>query len=145
MRRHFIGATLVTVLSLLQLITALHAQRAQSQQVQQALVPPEIRTTIIKAIGVLPETVEVALFDNILTVLGINSNMNESTHGGRDNEANAIAPIVAKALSGNEKFKNLTTIRVQYVIRSASGAETKNVDIIDFRKTPSGTFEFHKT
>ena len=145
MLRHFVGATLVTLLSLLQLITALHAQIAPSQQAQQALVPPEIRTTIIKTIGALPETVEIVVSGNILTVLRINSDMNESTHGGRDNEANAIAPIVAKALSGNEKFKNLTTIRVQYVVRSASGAETKIIDIIDFRKTPSGTFEFHKT
>ncbi len=69
MLRHFVGATLVTLLSLLQLITALHAQIAPSQQAQQALVSPEIRTTIIKTIGALPETVEIAVSGNILTVL----------------------------------------------------------------------------
>ena len=34
MLRHFVGVTLVTLLSLLQLITALHAQIAPSQQAQ---------------------------------------------------------------------------------------------------------------
>ena len=145
MLNHLVGATLIALLLLIQFNSTLHAQLAPSQQVQQVSVPPEVRTTIIRTIGAIPETVDIALSGSIVTVLRINSNMNQSTHGGRDNEANAIAPIVAKALSGSEKFKNLTTIRVQYVIRSASGTDTKIVDTIDFRKSPSGVFEFHKT
>jgi hypothetical protein len=145
MSNHLVGATLIALLLLTQFNSTLHAQLTSSQQVQQVSVPPEVRTTIIRTIGAIPETVDIALSGSIVTILRINSNMNQSTHGGRDNEANAIAPIVAKALSGSEKFKNLTTIRVQYVIRSASGTDTKIVDTIDFRKSPSGVFEFHKT
>ena len=145
MLSHLVGATLIALLLLTQFNSTLHAQLAPSQQAQQVSVPPEIRMTIIRTIGAIPETVDIALSGSIVTVLRINSNMNQSTHGGRDNEANAIAPIVAKALSGSEKFKNLTTIRVQYVIRSASGTDTKIVDTVDFRKSPSGVFEFHKT
>ena len=145
MLSHLVGATLIALLLLTQFNSTLHAQLAPPQQLQQVSVPPEVRTTIIRTIGAIPETVDIALSGSIVTVLRINSNMNQSTHGGRDNEANAIAPIVAKALSGNEKFKNITTIRVQYVIRYASGTDTKIVDTVDFRKSPSGVFEFHKT
>ncbi|MGE5852858.1 MAG: hypothetical protein ACM35E_06920 [Deltaproteobacteria bacterium] len=140
MLRILIGATLIALLSLAQFNTALYAQQAQ-----QASVPAEIRMNIIGTIGAKPETVEIAQVGNIITVLRINSYMNESTHGGRDNEANAIAPIVAKDISGNEKSKNVNTIRVQYVIRSASGTTNKIIDTIDFRKSPSGNFELHKT
>ena len=143
LKRH-LGAVLIALFSFLAQSSAiLHAQLPPPQE--QPSVLAEIRTTIIRTIGAQPETVEIAVTENNLTVLRINSNMNESTHGGRDNEANAIAPIVSKAISGRVEFKNLSTIRVQYVVRSAPGAASKIVDTIDFRKTPSGVFEFHKT
>ena len=71
--------------------------------------------------------------------------MNNSTHGGRDNEANVIGPIVSKAIVGAPEFKSLHTVRVQYVVRPDSGGSTKVIDSIDFRKSPVGSFEFHKT
>ncbi|MFZ1951508.1 MAG: hypothetical protein WB037_21765 [Pseudolabrys sp.] len=143
LKRQF-GAALIALFSFLAPSSAtLHAQMSPPQE--QPSVLAEIRTAIIRSIGAQPETVEIAVAGNILTVLRINSNMNDSTHGGRDNEANAIAPIVSKAISGGPEFKNLTTIRVQYVIRSGPGAASKIIDTIDFRKAPSGSFEFHKT
>jgi hypothetical protein len=68
-----------------------------------------------------------------------------ATHSGPDNEASAIAPIVVNAVAGRLEFKNLTTTRVQYVVQSAPGTTSKVIDTVDFRKSPSGTFEFHKT
>ena len=105
----------------------------------------EARTKIVRMIGAAPSAVEIAQTGSVITVLRINSGLNEGTHAGRDNEASAIAPIVADAVAGKSEFKDLTTIRVQYVIRSAPGGTSKIVDTVDFRKTPSGTFEFHKT
>ncbi|HZP78896.1 MAG TPA: hypothetical protein VFB45_22355 [Pseudolabrys sp.] len=110
-----------------------------------SLVTDQLRTTIAKTIGAQADSVEIAVRESTLTVLRVNSNMNQSTHGGRDNEANAIGPIVAKAIAGSPDFKNLHTIRVQYVIRSTPGTTDKVIDTIDFRETPSGSFEFHKT
>ena len=94
LKRHF-GAALIALFSFLAPSSAtLHAQMSPSQE--QPSVLAEIRTAIIQSIGAQPETVEIAVAGNILTVLRINSNMNDFTHGGRDNEANAIAPIVSK-------------------------------------------------
>ena len=114
-------------------------------QAQQSPLFAEIQAKIVRTIGAAPLTVEIMQTGSIITVLRINSNMNEATHSGRDNEASAIAPIVADAVAGKSEFKNLTTIRVQYVIQSAPGTTSKVVDTVDFRKSPSGTFEFHKT
>ena len=105
----------------------------------------EARANIVRTIGATPSAVEIGQTGSVITVLRINSGLNKGTHAGRDNEASAIAPIIADALTGKPEFKDLTTIRVQYVIRSAPGGTSKVIDTVDFRKTPSGTFEFHKT
>jgi hypothetical protein len=146
MSKYLCSLGLVTAFLLLALPEAmLYAQESASQSTPHAPILAYIRKSVIRTIGAQESTVNVIVRGNILTVARVNSNMNESTHGGRDNEANAIAPIVAKAISGKFEFKNLTTIRVQYVIRPTSSATEKIVDTIDFRKAPSGLFEFHKT
>ena len=105
----------------------------------------EARAKIVRTIGAVPSAVEIGQTGSVITVLRINSGLNKGTHAGRDNEASTIAPIIADALTGKPEFKDLTTIRVQYVIRSAPGGTSKVIDTVDFRKTPGGTFEFHKT
>jgi hypothetical protein len=95
--------------------TIVHAQTSTAQQAPRLSVFADIRSSTIRAVGAQIETVEVTAGGAILTVLRVNSNLNESTHAGRDNEANVIASIVAKAISDNPEFQNLTTIRVQYV------------------------------
>ena len=82
---------------------------------------------------------------NLLIILRVNSNMNESTHAARDNEATAIASVVSKAISGKPKFSDVHTIRVQYAIRSVPGRDSSVVDAVDFRKDPQGVFQFHRT
>lgn len=146
MLRHHLGAALIALFSLLpQSSETLQAQAASLQEMQQPTALAEIKTSIVRTVGAQAETVDLAVTENILTVWRINSNMNESTHGGRDNEANAIAPIVSKAISGTPEFKNINTIRVQYLARSTPSGASKIIDTIDFRKAPSGLFEFHKT
>lgn len=106
----------------------------------------DLKTKIVRNIGAQPETVEIGVAGNIVTVLRVNSNMNQSSHAGRDNEANAIAPLVAEViLATPELNKNVHTIRVQYVSRRAAGGADTVIDTVDFRKTPSGSFEFHQT
>lgn len=145
MLRHHLGAALIALFSLLPQSSATLRAQVPSQGMQQATVLAEIKTSIIRTVGAQAETIDIAVTGNILTVLRINSNMNESTHAGRDNEANAITPIVSKAISGAPEFNKINTIRVQYLARSAPGAASKIIDTIDFRKAPSGVFEFHKT
>jgi hypothetical protein len=146
MLRHHLGVTLIALFSLLSQSNAtLQAQAPLSKETSKSTVLAQIRTTIIRTVGAQAKTVDIAVTENILTVLRINSNMNDATHGGRDNEANAIAPIASKAISETVEFKNINTIRVEYVVRSAPDAATKVIDTIDFRKGPSGVFEFHRT
>ena len=45
------------------------------------------------------KTVEIILTDAVLTVLRVNSNQNDLSHAGRNNEATAIAVIASKAMS----------------------------------------------
>jgi hypothetical protein len=105
----------------------------------------ELRATIVQTIGAQPESVEIVVSGSPFTVLRVNSNMNEATHAGRDNEANVVGQIVSKAVAGSPAFKKFHTIRVQYVTRSKPGATLKVVDTVEFRKSPSGSFQFHAT
>jgi hypothetical protein len=104
----------------------------------------DIRSSIIRAIGAQDQTVEVGTTVTIFTVSCVNSNMNASTHAGRDNEATAIASIVSKAISEKPELSKLIVIRVQYVARAAPGG-MEVIDAVEFRKNPSGVFEFHRT
>jgi hypothetical protein len=133
----YLCAVLIALSSLLfQSNAPLHAQAPSP-------IPRQLQATISRTIGAQDGSVEITVSGNIITVLRINSNMNQSTHGSRGNEANAIAPIMSKAIAASPALKTLHTIRVQYVIRSAPAAD-KVIDTIDFRKDPSGSFEFHK-
>ena len=116
---------------------------APYQHVQQSTLA-DIRTAIVRSIGAQDQTVEITLTDKVLMVLRLNSNMNEATHAGRDNEATAIASIVSTAIKGKPEFDNLVALRVDYVARSAGG-ESKVIDSVEFREDPIGDFRFHRT
>lgn len=100
--------------------------------------------SIVKVIGAEAKIVKVTSSSGILLVARVNSNMNGSTHEGRNNEAKVIAPLVAKEIDGNPKFENFTIIRVEYVVRSSPAMKSKIVDSVEFRKGPDGVFDFHQ-
>src|SRR5579859_4615551 len=122
---------------------ALRAQVSTSQEAQRAVLDG-LRTSIIRSIGAQAPTVEIAVSDKVFTVLRVNSNMNRSTHAGRDNEAAAIATIVSEAIVGKHEFDSLVTLRVDYLDRSTSG-ESKVIDSVEFREDSAGRFRFHRT
>ena len=75
---------------------------------------------------------------NILIITRVNSNMNNATHGGRDNEATAIAGVVSKAIVGKPEFKRLfISLQVQYLAREAGDKAGKIIDTIEYRETPA--------
>jgi hypothetical protein len=142
MLRSVVFASLMTAL----VILAVQTDRLSAQ----ADPPPNnalldtVRASIVQAIGAQDRTVEVRAAGNIVTVLRVNSNMNESGHGGRNNEAAAIAAVISKSLSDNSEFRNVITIRVQYVNRY-DAAESRVIDTVEFRKDPKGVFQLHVT
>jgi hypothetical protein len=124
-------------------ITAARAQTAPS--VAKLDTPANIQAAIVKTIGAEEKTVEVTHSGNILVVARVNSNMNASTHAGRNNEAKVIGSLVEKRIADEPEFKKVVTIRVEYLVRSAPTAKSKVVDIVEFRKGPDGVFDFHQT
>ena len=112
-----------------------------STQSQDALLG-SVRDALKKAIAV-DGTVEVSMKGNVRNVSLVNSSLNKTGHSARNNEAARIGPIVSEAISGKADANNIHTIRTQYLARSKTGA--KVVDIIDFRKDASGSFQFHAT
>jgi hypothetical protein len=123
----------------------LHAQVSQTQSTQQSAVLADIQKSVIRTIGAQENTTEVAVMGNILIITRVNSNMNNATHGGRDNEATAIAGVVSKAIVGKPEFNSIISLRVQYLAREAGDKTGNVIDTIEFRADPSGKFQFHKT
>jgi hypothetical protein len=126
------------------LLILIQGNLTASAQTSSAVIN-QLRATIVQTIGAQPESVEIVMNGSMFTVLRVNSNMNESTHAGRDNEANVIGQLASKAIAGSPAFRKLHTIRVQYVTRAKPGAAVKLVDSIEFRRSPGGSFEFHAT
>jgi hypothetical protein len=122
-----------------------HAQVSQTQNAQQNAVLADIQKSVIRTIGAQDNTVEVAVMGNILIVARVNSNMNSSTHGGRDNEATAIADVVSQAIFGKPEFNGIVSLRVQYIAREATDENARVIDTIEFREDPNNKFQFHKT
>ena len=130
------------VITLLFLVTIFHlAAKAQSPD----STPQAIRTAIIQAIGADERSVEVSITHNVFRVSRVNSSLNQTTHGARDGEASRIATLVAKMIAGNTAYKNIHTIRVLYVAKLKPGGYEKVIDTADFRRDPSGVFQFHTT
>ena len=126
--------------------TVAFAQTPSSgNDVQRTAILENIKKFVIQTIGAQETTVEVTISGNILIVARVNSKLNDTTHGGRNNEAIAIAPVVTKAIEGNPEFKTVHTIRVQYLVRRKVGEKDKVLDTVDFRKDPNGKFQFHET
>ena len=120
------------------------AINAQTSTSRDAMLE-SIRASLIQAIGGQDNAVEVSIARNILMISCINSSLNQSSHGVRDNEASTIAPIVSRTIAGKPEFKNIHTIRVLYVVRLKQGSHENIIDTIDFRKDPGGGFQFHTT
>ncbi len=103
----------------------------------------DARSLIIRTIGAEENSVVMVTTEKAVTVERINSNMNGSSHGGRDNEAIVIGPIVSQAIADKPEFKSVVAIRVQYVHRTSS--KDRIVDTIEFRRDAGGNFQFHQT
>jgi hypothetical protein len=103
----------------------------------------DARSLIIRTIGAEEGSVVIVRTEKTVTVERINSNMNGSSHGGRDNEAIVIGPIISQAIADKPEFKGVVVIRVQYMQRTS--AKDKIVDTIEFRKDAGGKFQFHQT
>ena len=124
--------------------TTTFAQKSPTP-LQQTTISKNIQTSVIRSIGAQENTVEIDTSPKIFTVKRVNSNMNMSTHEGRNSEAKEIASSVAAGLLDQLEFKEIITIRVEYLARSAAADESKTVDSVEFRKGLDGVFDFHQT
>ena len=119
-----------------------HAQ-APPNQASGPGVLTDIRSAVVRLIGAQDKEVEIKMAGKVLVVMRVNSNMNAGTHAGRDNEAQAIVAAVAKGLAEKPELGSLVAVRVEYVTRSRW--RSRVVDRVEFRRDPSGRFQFHQT
>ena len=148
MLRRWLIAGIVALFSMpIQFTLTMHAQGPTTEDVKRLSVLVDIRESVIRSIGGAPETVDVSMAGKVLTVARINSNLNRSSHAGRDNEAKAIARIVFEFIFGKPEFGGLVAIRVQYEMRSVIFRRTHIlvVDTVNFRAGPDGRFQFDQT
>ena len=144
MAKHILAFSLFSALLLIAHTTVAPAQTTPSAARADTL--GNIQAAGNKAIGAQVKTVEVTTSGDVLVVARVNSNMNASTHEGRNNEAKEIASIVARSIGDKAKFRTVNTIRVDYMVRAAASPTTgKVVDSVEFRKGPDGVFDFHQT
>ena len=135
----------LTAWSMVLALMALAAGKAPAQMPQQNPILQDIRASIVRTIGVQDSSVEAEIKGNILTVLRVNSELNQVSHAARNSEASAIGSVVSKAIADKPDYKNIHTIRVQYVSRASAGSRSKIIDTVDFRKNPNGNFPMHTT
>jgi hypothetical protein len=143
MAKHILAFSLVCGVLLIADQTVAPAQTAPSAARADTL--GNIQAAVSRAIGAQVKTVEVTTNGDVLVVARVNSNMNASTHEGRNNEAKEIASIVARSIGDKSKFRTVSTIRVDYMIRATITPTSKVVDSVEFRKGPDGVFDFHQT
>ncbi len=143
MLRYLFAISIAVLALVTQANTTLHAQTTSAQEQERLSTLVDIRKSVVHSMGATDQTVEVIVERNVLIVLRVNSNMNESTHAGRDNEATAIASIASKAISGKAAFKDVVSLQVRYVIRE--GSSDKAIDTVEFREDANGNFQHHQT
>ena len=59
----------------------------------------DIRASMVRTIGVQDDSLEAAISGNILTVLRVNSELNQFSHAARNGGASAIGSVVSKAVA----------------------------------------------
>jgi hypothetical protein len=137
MSRSTVNASII----FLSILTAQVSARAQTTQ-EDAFFN-KTRMMIVKTIGAQDTAVELSGTPHYLVVLRVNSNMNDASHEGRNNEASAIASVVSKELGGQSVHGSVSAIRVEYIIRYGQSGGMKTIDTVEFRKNSKGIFEIH--
>ena len=123
----------------------MQAQTSATHNDQQRAFIENLRTSVVRTIGAQENQVEAGIKGKILVVSRINSNLNEATHGARNNEASAIASVVSKALADKPEYNYIIAIRVEYMARNTPQGRGKAIDTVEFRKNPDGAFQTHIT
>lgn len=138
--------TFRSVLTACSIVLALAAAvKAVAQAPQQNGFLEDIRGSIVRTVELPNNSVEVAIRGNVLVVLRVNSELNRVSHSARNSDASAIGAVVSKAIADKSEYKNIHTIRVQYINRTTTGGHSKVIDTVDFRKSPTGNFPLHAT
>ena len=100
-------------------------------------------TQLSQALGAPPTSVEVSRSTNVLTILRINTPMNNSTRADRNSKAGRIAAAISESRKGLPDYAKILAINVDYVERLEKTAKGELVDRIELRMNAKGPFEVH--
>ena len=111
----------------------------------QPTTPASIQVQLTNDLAAPPASVEVSESAFLVTILRINTPLNEATHALRNQEAEKIALMVSPAIKGLANAEKIIGIHVEYVKRSGASKHAKLVDRVEFRESPDGSYTLHKT
>jgi hypothetical protein len=120
LREAFAACSMGLLLLLMFAAETTQAQTSPTQVDQQRAFIENLRTSVVRTIGAQDSQVEAGIKGRVLVISRINSNLKETTHGARNNEASAIAPVVSKVLADKPEYKYIIAIRVEYMTRNIS-------------------------
>ena len=104
-----------------------------------------LQVTLQNEVGAQESTLEVSIDSRVLTIFRINSNQNNSTHAGRNNEASAIAAAVVKTMFNEPILREMHTILVRYLRRGDAASGETIIDTVEFRRDAKGLFPLHQS
>ena len=96
-----------------------------------------------KAAASAPSGVELRSTAHKITIIVINSSLNDGNAMGRSDEASRVVAAVEKAIASKKEFGQVMMMHVDYVQRQSG--KSNIIQGLDFTKTPGGSFVPHKT
>jgi hypothetical protein len=110
---------------------------------RQSLVIPGLQRAASNAAGYKGKEVEVKSTTHQVSIVVINSRLNDESAANREAEASRIVSAVEHEMAQLPEFAQVAVIHIDYLKRS--GANAKPVQAFDFYKSPAGAFVVHRT
>jgi hypothetical protein len=104
---------------------------------------PALQEAAAAAAGYKKTDIEVKSTAHQVTIIVVNSKLNNGVTAERTTEALKIASAGAKFIAGKPEFAAVVIIHVDYVKRA--GNDSAVIEGIDFNKAPDGSFKLHLT
>jgi hypothetical protein len=102
-----------------------------------------LRETATKAATSAPAVVELRATAHKITIVVVDSKLNDGDTVGRSDEASRIVAAIERAIASKKEFGQVMMMHVDYVQRQAGHSDI--VQSLDFTKAPSGSFVPHTT
>ena len=116
---------------------------AQADRASISVSEDNIHQSVASRLRLNPNAVNVAFAGNVVNV-SITIASGKRHRQEYTNEASVVEVAVLKEIANKQAYKNVHTIRVQYLMQSGSSRPVV-LRTVDFRRGPHGMFEKHSS